>query len=369
MSTFKVEVREIEAVWAHGNADRLDVACLKDLDYQFIVQKNNYVAGQLVVYFPIDSLLPSNLIERFDLVGKLSGPLKNRIKSIKLRGQLSQGFVSSLDALKDILGEVSVLDDVTTELGVEKYEPVISEIPGSTRVSTLPSTVPYYDLEGCERYKAIVESLLDEKVFITEKLEGSNYACGFDDRLKEDERYKDQEGKFVLSRRQSIIPVDDKSNSFWEVAKQQKFFELCERIKAHYEWFKFTNVYQVVLRGEIVGPGIQKNIYNLKQPKVFLFDIMVNDKYIDAIDFYVLQDKCAMDFKDQTVPSLSFNATLREWLVGSNIKTKSTGPSMLNPKQLREGIVIRPLVEADYPHFGRLILKQRSPEYLAGSDF
>lgn len=378
MSTFKVEVRKIEKVWKHPNADKLDMARLEDLDYQFVTQKDLYTDDQLVVYFPIDSLLPENLIERFGLTGKLSGPNKNRVKSIKLRGEISQGFVSSVDNLKDILGEVNLLDDVTEKLGVEKYEAPIGMsggVPGKSRVSTLPTSVPYYDIEGCERYKHIVEYLKEKPVLITEKLEGSNFACGIDNRLIENSLYKDQGGKFVVSRRQTILPIfeedgtikDEDLHPFWKVAYKQNFFTLIDDI-IDYNITNEENIYQVVLRGEIIGPGIQGNIYKLDTAKVRLFDIMINDKYIDADAFISLIEKGILD-EDFVVPILWANRPLKDFLKDKSIKEISNGNSHLNLTILREGIVIRPMVEENYDHFGRLVLKQRSPEYLAKTEF
>ncbi len=380
MSTFKVEVRKIEKIWKHPNADKLDLACLEDLDYQFVTQKDLYIDGQLVVYFPIDSLLPEPLIERFGLTGKLSGSNKNRVKSIKLRGEISQGFVSSVDNLKDIIGEVNLLDDVTEKLGVEKYEAPIGMaggVNGTSRVSTLPTSVPYYDIEGCERYKHIVEYLKDKNVVITEKLEGSNFACGFDDRLVDDNKYKEQGGKFVVSRRQTIIPILEEDGSlnydnlhpFWKVAYKQNFFELCEKIKEHCKsWVPDYKIYQVVLRGEIIGPGIQGNIYKLETAEVRLFDIMINDGYICADDFLSLIEKGILD-EDYVAPILWADRPLKDFLGEKSIKEISNNKSHLNLNTLREGIVIKPSIEENYDHFGRLVLKQRSPEYLAKTDF
>ena len=67
------------------------------------------------------------------------------------------------------------------------------------------------------------------------------------------------------------------------------------------------------------------------------------------------------------VPYL-FTGNLRDFLKGQTIKQASNGTSMLEINQKREGIVIRPMTEADVEGFGRLILKQRSPEYLAEND-
>ena len=58
---------------------------------------------------------------------------------------------------------------------------------------------------------------------------------------------------------------------------------------------------------------------------------------------------------------------LREYLNGKTIRYASNGKSVLADTK-REGIVIKPLIEEFHPILHRLLIKQRSPEYLAGTD-
>ena len=68
-------------------------------------------------------------------------------------------------------------------------------------------------------------------------------------------------------------------------------------------------------------------------------------------------------------PTLGYNVTLREWLNGRTIQEASNGKSLLAPDRLREGIVVVPMVEQKVQwgdlSVKRLMLKQRSPAYLA----
>src|SRR5258708_3194899 len=99
MSSFAVSLERIAAVWNHTNADRLEMAEVESMSYQFVIAKGSCKAGDRVVYFPIDSLLPDALIETIGLKGKLAGPAGNRIKTVRLRGEISQGVVASPEAL------------------------------------------------------------------------------------------------------------------------------------------------------------------------------------------------------------------------------------------------------------------------------
>ena len=78
-----------------------------------------------------------------------------------------------------------------------------------------------------------------------------------------------------------------------------------------------------------------------------------------------LVDQCGIE----TVPLLATDVTLREWLAGKTLAKASNGKSLLNSSLLREGIVIRPMTEQRSEPLGRVIIKQRSPEYLAASDY
>jgi hypothetical protein len=106
-------------------------------------------------------------------------------------------------------------------------------------------------------------------------------------------------------------------------------------------------------------------LYELKNITITLFDIMVDGDYLGAIDFLAI----AKAYRLTTVPVLSNGVTLRAWLAGKEIAAASNGKSELNKKKLREGIVVKPINEERHADIGRLILKQRSPEYLAKYDY
>ena len=121
----------------------------------------------------------------------------------------------------------------------------------------------------------------------------------------------------------------------------------------------------VVVRGEVCGPGVQGNLYGLKERRVFVFDILVDDAYLDADRFLAV---CA-DHGLTTVPVLARAADLAVWLFGRTVRQAAHGISQLASSVLREGIVIKPMREARHAELatmgGRLLLKQRDPVYLA----
>src|SRR5512139_805408 len=159
MSTFAVTTEAVEKVWEHPNADSLELAKLEGMDFQFVVPKGSIFPGEVCLYFPVDSLLPEYILEYLNLTGKLSGKDKNRVKTIKLRGEISQGIIVAQWEL-GLYPTHETGMDLTETLGVTKYESPEQLVKGA-RTSTLPPELHVYDIEGCERYPDVVKALMD----------------------------------------------------------------------------------------------------------------------------------------------------------------------------------------------------------------
>lgn len=361
MSEFKVSFERISEIFPHPNADRLELARVEGMAFQFIVGKDQYKVGDAVIYFPVDSLLTPKIIADLQLEGKLSGKDKNRVKTIKLRGAISQGLVCLpsqvfYDGSDDYYMVYEFGMDVTELLGVTKYE-VIEDVRtniGKTKTRTLPDMVSHYDIEGADRNVKIVnEHLFNEPVFITEKLEGSHCSIS---------RFAD--GRVVVCSRNCLLEGED--NYWYKGCQNSNLFEAVEFI---YNWLSYgEHIPQVVtIRGELVGPGVQGNIYDLKTHHVYVFDIEEDSQPIVAERFHALCKITAID----TVPILSNSemVTLAEWLGDKTLQQASNGFSELKLDTLREGIVIRPLYDEKFVHgLGRLIIKQRDSIYLSQND-
>jgi RNA ligase (TIGR02306 family) len=358
MSIFAVTVERIAQVWEHTNAERLEMARLASMSYQFVIAKGSYKQGDLVVYFPIDSVMSAPIIEAIGLTGKLAGSNRDRVKTVRLRGEISQGIVASPDALiPDWNGGANYHEgqDITVLLGVTKYEP--PAVPSQHGLLVpLPQMVSVYDIEGAERFGEQVEQyLLDAPVMITEKAEGSHFSVSL---------YAD--GDIAVSQRRfRIEPVDGPEHDWHKVARTSGLIDKLPDLKAEVERLLGHAVEVVTVRGEMIGTGIQGNYYKLPAPQVMVFEIEANGEPLDADHYLALVEQ----FEIETVPLLANNTTLREWLAGRTLAEASNGISLINPTLMREGIVIRPMVEVRNDLLGRVIIKQRSPDYLAVSDF
>lgn len=353
MSLFAVTIENIAEIYPHPNADRLDMARLQGKDYEFVVGKGQFQAGDKVVYFPVDSLLPQWICESLGLAGKLTGKEKNRVKTIRLRGNISQGVVAEASALAENCPEIIHAElgaDVTALLAVEKYEPpAISSQYGD--LHPLPPLVSKYELENAQNFVAITDSLLDEPVLITEKLEGAHWSMAW---------YADGDRTVVSQRNFRIEPKDDGEHDWHKVARLGDFAAKLRQIAAAWP----EPCHTLVVRGEIIGAGIQSNYYKVKNHAVYLFEMEANGYPVDAEQFLEL----CQAYEMPTVPLLAVNIPLRDWLAGQSLKTASDGLSAI-ANLPREGIVIRPMQERRADGIGRVIIKQRSPDYLAKSEF
>lgn len=90
MSTLKVTAEQL-TVHPHPNADALELAQVGL--FRAVVAKGAYRPGDWAVYIPESALVPEGLVEELGLTGKLAGSRRNRVKAIRLRGELSQGIV------------------------------------------------------------------------------------------------------------------------------------------------------------------------------------------------------------------------------------------------------------------------------------
>ncbi|TGO02387.1 hypothetical protein PN36_25880 [Candidatus Thiomargarita nelsonii] len=347
MAFFGVTKEVIASTFAIENADAIEGATLERSTFEFVIKKGQFNKGDSVLYFPIDSLIPEWVLEKLGLVGRLSGKDKNRVKTVRLRGQISQGLVAELDLLEGMPNGATDSDKITEFLGVEKYEPPV--IPCQTaNLVGLPIGLSSYDIEGADRYMEVVQVLMSKRVEITEKLEGQNFSVTYsalDDKI------------YVNQRNFSIQPISGYVHDFWKVADEKGIIKFVESLKVSYPGQNIT-VY-----GEFIGPRIQSNIYKLKDFELRLFDIKVNEKWFTPNIRQSIIEKHFGNL-DIQVPILATNVILVQWLDGKSLVKASHGISQLCETN-REGIVIKPMIEARHEKIGRLLIKQRDPIYLS----
>ena len=317
-------IQKIKEINPIENADNIEVATI--LGWQVVVKKGEFKPGDYSVYFEIDSILPDE--PRYEFLKKSSWNSryqKIRLKTIKLRGQISQGLVLPLSSFPEInFSELSEGDDLTETLGVEKYEPIIpASLNGIANKFTWP--ISRTDEERIQSDpEGYLEAIKNKPYYITVKLDGTSASY----MLVKNENSKIE---FHACSRNYSIKYDE-NNTIWQIAEK---YEIEEKLKSYF--ISTGNMYAI--QGEIVGPGIQGNKLNLSEHRLYIFniiDIETSEKYYkNGFSFWNIPFVPIVEEGE----SFSYE-TVDELLELSRGKYKEHFDSAL-AKQDREGIVVR----------------------------
>lgn len=313
-------IRIIKDIRPIEGADAIELAIIDG--WQVVVAKNvEHKVGDWVVYCEIDSFLP--IREEFEFLRessykKMGDQEGFRLKTIKLRGQISQGLVLPISIFGDFSWTAYEGLDVTERLGIVKYEPPIpAELAGKVKGS-FPSFIPKTDEERVQNiaveYSALCFSS-QHQFYVTEKLDGSSAT------------YYIKDGEFgVCSRNLELLETE--GNTFWKVARE---LDLENKMKSLGR--------NISLQGELIGEGIQGNRYNLKGQTVKFFTAFDIDKYqrIPFMIMVAMLDKMGLECVPvlNEKPAFLLPDTVEEMLVYAQ------GKSVLNNKAEREGVVVR----------------------------
>lgn len=389
MSDFACTVERL-VIEPHPNADRLELARVGG--YLSIVGKGQFKTGDLGVYIPEGAIVPTWMLEKMGLVGKLAGSEKNRVKAMRLRGILSQGLVYPSRAMDDgshLTETQNSFDDLpmilhsgpgenlAADLGITKYVPRIPASMSGDVFHPVTGFLPKFDVENIKRYPHVLEK--GESVIITEKVHGtcvifgaipSSYSYRIPDAI---------DGRVLVASKgicaQGLAFKDTPDNRAKNLyIRTLEAAGMIERVKALAD----ANGAPIVLLGEIFGKGVQDLHYGAETAQFRLFDIYLPDgkSFASAIVTGKLADKYSIPH----VPILyhgPWSVGLveqftqgGEWVsrigkgadpIGLEPEDEMNGPV---PENMREGIVIRASVERYDPILGRVVLKSVSDEYL-----
>ena len=312
-------IRVISDIRPIEGADMIELATVGG--WNVVVAKNvGHKVGDHVVYCEIDSFLP--IREEFEFLRKSSykkmGDQEGfRLKTIKLRGQVSQGLILPMSVFGEFGWTAYEGLDVTDRLGIVKYEPPIpAELSGKVK-GGFPSFLHKTDEE---RVQNLVKEYNEYKFtsahqfYMTEKLDGSSAT------------FYMNEGEFgVCSRNLELLETE--GNTFWKVARE---LDLENKLK---------DKGNICLQGELIGEGIQGNPYKIKGQTVHFFNGFDIDKRqrLNINEFLILLDELELT----SVPILDVVMSLPETVTG--MLELAEGKSRLNDKTEREGVVVRSL--------------------------
>ncbi|KOG22785.1 MULTISPECIES: RNA ligase (ATP) [Streptomyces] len=347
MSTLRVTA-EVLTVHPHPNADALELAQVGL--YRAVVAKGAYKTGDAAVYIPEQAVLPAGLIEELGLTGRLAGGNADRVKAVRLRGELSQGIVCRPGALAgdDLERAAAEGTDFAERLGIVKWVPPIPPTM-SGDVEVAPDLLPWVDIENLQRYPHVFEP--GEPVVLTEKLHGT--ACLL--------TYGAEDGRVQVSSKgfgsKGLALQEDPRNLYWRAVHGHGLAAVAERLA------KRLGARRVGLFGEVYGSGVQDLAYGAdarsESVGYALFDVSAE------IDGEVRWLDPAEVLEPGEVPLVPRLYTGPYDL--DTVLAHASGRETVSGREahLREGVVIRPVTERYSPVTGgRAIAKAVSPAYL-----
>ena len=337
-----VRIVRIEDILPIRKADAIEVARVGG--WKVVVKKNEFSVGDLAVYFEIDSFLPQgNPVWQF-LIDKAAteyqGTIGHVLRSVTLRGQLSQGLLLPLGVLANTAyqgSEPAIGTDVTEALGVLKYEPPIPECLEGLVTGAFPSRVPKTDQERIQNLALELAEWqrLNLRWELTEKLEGQSTTFAY------------LEGQLhVCAKTWKLADVGN--NVLWGLARK---LNLVEALKSAF------GSRDIALQGELLGPGVEGNIYRFNEPQFYLYDVYdVNEgRYWSSAE----RADLARSLNIAHVPVLDPSFELTRESTMEALIAMADGESALRSGQRREGIVFKALE-------GQFSFKAVSNAYLTG---
>ncbi|MDR1962301.1 MAG: hypothetical protein LBQ50_00810 [Planctomycetaceae bacterium] len=374
MSRKLATITKIKATTPIAGADFIEVASMTTNNWVCVVKKGDFVPGDFGVYFEIDSFLPKE--ERYVFLDGRSnktwhGVEGYRLRTIKLRGHVSQGLVLPLSLFPEIQ-KPEEGNDVTELLNVKLYE--LLEPPSfnmGSRRRKQPRLFPYFlrktDQERLQSLSSERLTALSGRAFeVTEKLDGTSATY----------YYKD--GHFGVCSRNLELPTSFNKNILmravewfrkrflWRNFEKQFGFprSIYEHVAASEQInVKMAELYETLgvyyaIQGEIVGPTISDNRLKLNKICFYVFDVYDIDHqvYVDAAQRYNIVSMLGLEH----VPVIELSAVLdfEKTPIVELIKS-ADGKSCLSDA-IREGLVYKQRGE----HSSQDSFKIISNEYL-----
>jgi len=317
-------------------ADNIVVASV--LGWQVVVKKNEFNIGDKVCYIQIDTVVPE--LPEYEFLRER----KFRVRTIKLRKQISQGLIVPLPK-----GNWKEGNDLTEIIGVKKYEKpdnnperyekprmpkkwykkwiylfkynfLYKLFPKLQRLSRSPfpkNLVSITDEERIQNIPQVLSQYAGKLFVVSYKLDGSSITIIHSKVLGK--------SKFrICSRR---FELHDKKNDWYKVFIDTDFQIEISKLVKH---FKTDDI---IVQGEAIGK-FNGNHHNLQKEQIRLFNIYVDGKRLNQKDFIQVClanniPHCPM-YKE-----IVLNHTLSEILQLSEIK------DVLNPSVDAEGLVWR----------------------------
>lgn len=344
------KLASIQRVWKIEpieGADKIELAYV--LGWTCVVNKGSFNPYDLGVYFEIDSFLPirpefeflrSNSYRKTDIMGE-----GFRLKTMKFRGQLSQGLLLPVDMFPEIPKDTPLNADVTELLGVKKWEIEEKVTTGGTCIGNLPSSIPHSDEVRCQAEPLLIDEFKGLEYYISTKMDGSSHSVSWD-----------EEGFHVTGHNYEY--KDDGKCAFWDVVKQKCLKENLHQLMVN------RSLKSITVQGELCAPGIQQNRLRLTKPEWYVFTVMVDGKRVGLEEMLEVCKVLGLE----SVPIEEVGVDLPEkYPTVEALLERADGEYPRGGK--KEGIVIRPTEPVYCPLISAsLSMKVVSNKYLLKND-
>ena len=316
-------IAEITYIKPIEGADAIECAIVNG-GWPVVVKKDDYKVGDVAIYLEIDSWIPNELapfLSKGQEPREYNGVKGERLLTVKLRGQISQGLLLPID--------LTFFRDpgtnVTETLGIQKWEPPIpAQLQGMMK-GNFPHFIPKTDQERCQNLsKEIFETHKDETYEVTTKLDGSSMTV-----------YVKNGDIGVCSR--NIDLIETEGNSFWKAARDQN---LIEALQGYCE----DMAMDLAIQGELIGEGIQGNPEKLKGQRFFMFDVydITNGRHLNPNERYDVLDELERGGADVAhVPIVEPVIRITDKVTTIDELLEYAEGTSLNPQTKREGLVFK----------------------------
>lgn len=284
-------VRRIDRLESIPGADKIETAWFGG--WPCVVKKGEFAQGDLVVYLEIDSWVPNTLAPFLTKEGhepkEFNGVKGERLKTIKLRKQLSQGLVLPLSVIPSPRPARSEEgDDVTEVLGVQKWEvpEKTPNMPQGQKTRSFPYFIRKTDQERVQNYGHMIAENLDTEFEVTVKKDGSSITVF---RVNPSSQYY-ADAKLMVEGKPSMW---QRIKAFFGAETKEPVYGICSRnvllpfegdsnfhkaAKKLLPNMKKFNEGSVAIQAELVAPDIQGNYEKVKEVEVHIFDVFDIDK-------------------------------------------------------------------------------------------
>jgi RNA ligase (TIGR02306 family) len=360
MSEIIISVETIKAIEPHPQADRLEIA--KILGTQVVVPKGEYQAGDAIVYFPPDMLIPAVVsevlgVQKYLKTATFEGlKIPCRVAACRLRTIASYGFIARLPPELAHLAAWAGTEqaNVTGFYAGQKYEPphVTAHNSGGGQGRLAPECPMFHEYTDIQNYYRHPDAIpVGTIVRVTEKIHGTNSRVGC--------VYHDGEFQFMAGSHHTNRSKETEGHLsiYWRPLEIEGVLNMLNTLCGERR--------NIVVFGELYGPGIQDMDYGIPAGDVGfrVFDITHDGDYLD---WDIVKAMCHNN--DVELAPLLYQGPFSHKMV----EALTDGPTtLISPEGIkskfkgREGIVITPVVEAYSDVLrGRMILKSKSADYL-----